>query len=87
MALVGVSLILQGQTLMREWLYLEPHGHILPSLRHAGTGDPASMDVWEGVPRVVRRVPYRVGHSQYSRVLGQYIMRPGLYNGVRRPII
>ena len=29
MALVGASLYLQGQSMLREWLLIEPQGHIL----------------------------------------------------------
>ena len=49
---------LHGPRLSREWLVLEPHGHIL-LVRAAGDGVPGSTLVWEGVPRVVGRVPYR----------------------------
>ena len=79
MALLGSSRVLQGQMLLREWLYLEPQGHIQPAARTARTGHRYQHGCREGVPRVVGRVPYKVG-------LGPVYMRPGPVYMRARPV-
>ena len=51
--------------MLREWLHIEPQGHIYPAARTARVGTSMYTGAREGVPRVVRRVPYRVGQGQY----------------------
>ena len=57
--------LVHDSMLLREWLYCEPHGHIL-LVRHAGDGVPGSTMPGWGVPRVVVWDPvYIVSWTQY----------------------
>ena len=87
MALVGLSLILQGQSWLREWLLFEPHGPYLPALalRHRCTDvmSTAGRVYRRGVPRVANRAIYRVGQGQYSMRPGPSMIGQGQYNEPR----
>ena len=80
MALEPVRASLQGPTLLREWLLLEPHGPIYSvlALRHvAPLGHQAGREQWHGVPRVVGYAPiYGSPGPVYVRP-GPVYVRPG----------
>ena len=83
MALVAVRLGLHPQSTSREWLYIEPHGHVL----HPAPSSHDAAVRYRGVPRVAWWGPTGDGLDQYMGVLGQYIgsylTRPCQYNGLR----